>query len=183
MVGMNNSLLTICLTAFLSAGSFIVLADEIYKEIDEDGVPSFSDQKIPGSEVIELREPMIFSPKEMNYRSDKQEPAAEERETVKYFRLEIKSPVSGSAVRENSGTLTLNIVIMPGTRPGHSAELIMDGISIRTLAGSGPITLTNVDRGTHEFSVQVQGENGEIVQSGPTSSISMLRFSKQNRAN
>jgi hypothetical protein len=179
MVSMTRLILTLLIAGL----PLSVLAAEIYKEVDEDGVPTFSDQKLPGGEVIELREPMIFSPKEMNYSRDNTAPKVEERETVKYFRLDIESPASGEAIRENSGALTLEIVISPGTPPGHTAELLMDGVSIRRLAGSGPVSLSNVDRGTHEFRVRIVDESGEIIQAGPISSISMLRYSKLNRAN
>ncbi|HIL82258.1 MAG TPA: hypothetical protein EYG52_01940, partial [Pseudomonadales bacterium] len=36
-------------------------AEEVYREVNDEGVPTFSDQAMPGAEPITLRKPSIFT--------------------------------------------------------------------------------------------------------------------------
>ena len=152
-------------------------ADEVYVTVDEDGVPVFSDQKTPNSTKIKLQDTVTFSgsPQKNQERvTVKLSPDDQDGESPDY-KLLITDPPSGSAIRENSGLLTLTLSIKPALLPGHKAELLMDGTSLRTVSGSGPVELTNLDRGTHQFSIRIVDAKGRIVADGPASSISMLR--------
>ena len=158
------------------------LATEVYKDVDEDGVPSFSDVRTDDSETVDIQEPMTFNPQEMmperkiqyeEYAQD--EEIAQKPKIVRYSRLMVTDPPNDSAIRENSGALTLTISIVPGVQEGHTAELVMDGLVIRKLSSSGPVSLANVDRGTHTFQVLVVDGKGKVFDSGPSSSITMLR--------
>lgn len=149
---------------------------QVYREVGADGVPVFSDQATPGAEKVEIKEPMTFSTEEFLTQPNKPE-----RETVKLspkasdYDARIVSPANDEAIRENSGTLTLNISITPTLSGGHSAALTMNGTKIRSINGSGSITLTNVDRGTHLFAVQILDNKGNVVETSPSTSITMLR--------
>ncbi len=158
-------------------------AEEIYRAVDEEGVPSFSDQRLPGSERVEVREPATFSDPivKKKLRKVRMDSPSDER-SIKYT-LAITEPASGAAIRDNAGNLTMTASIEPSLSAGHSAELTMNGLMIRRLSNSGPISLSNVDRGTHQFSLRVVNASGDIVSEGPSTSITMLRFSKQHRTN
>ena len=158
-------------------------AEEIYRDVDDDGVPVFSDHQAPGSEKFEVREPMIFSDpvaKKKLQEASKPEPA--EGKSIEY-KLVITEPANDEAVRDNAGNLTLTVAIQPSPRSGHKAELLMDGLMIRRISAGGPVSLSNVDRGTHKFSIRVVNADGDTVAEGPSTSITMLRFSKLHRAN
>lgn len=185
-----STILSPLMTLLLCAN--VVFAAEVYKEVDEDGVPTFSDVKTDKAETIEVREPMTFSSEDSTpqrrsyeqYQKELKEMAEKEQnpQVIKYSKLEITDPPNDSAIRENSGALTLSVSITPQVQPGHTAELMMNGLAIRQLMGSGPVVLANVDRGTHSFRVRVLDRNGKEIDSGPTTAITMLRFSALQRA-
>ncbi len=170
---LNIPLLAMLLAASAHLGAEVP-DDEIFVDV-EDGVPSFSDRSTDESEKIEIQPPMLFeseklAPRDMR-RKDEEPP---ESAPLKYT-LEITNPADDSAIRDNAGNLTLTVQVNPDPVSGHSAELLMDGTPVRTLSKSGDVTLTNVDRGTHQFQIRVSDDSGKVVASSPVSRISMLR--------
>lgn len=169
-----NKVLTLLVALCLA---WLAQAEEVYVTVDKDGVPEFSDEKTPGSETVEIRETMVFDnpvKQHMNQRPTvKLSPKDAGNQPV--YKLAITDPPDDSAMRENSGTLTLTLSISPGINTGHHAELVMDGSPIRRVSGGGPITLTNVDRGTHTFLIQVLDGNDDILASSDPVRVSMLR--------
>lgn len=178
MLEMTRFLLIVSLLAATA-----VSAEEVYVEVDKDGVPTFSDQALPGGEKVKISPPMTYSDPEAKNRvvkkTEKLSPGGPGNVNYSAF---ISSPASDSAIRNNEGLLNLEVVIQPSLGQGHSASLIMNGTSIRRIRGSGSVQLSNVDRGTHTFNIRItDGDN--VVFEGPTATITMLRHSIRHRAN
>ena len=168
--------------ALLLSGS--VSAQDVYVEVDENGVPTFSDQKLPGGEKVELREPMIYSdPRAQEYARQRNVEKLSPDSGKRDYSLLITNPPNDTAVRENAGNLTVTVEITPRLLDGDIAELMMDGTPVRKVTGSGPVSLTSLDRGTHVFSVRVSNSDGKVVAEGPGSSITILRQSILRRNN
>jgi len=168
----------ICIAVFQP--SYCALAaSEVYREVDENGVPSFSDQNTPGARKVEVKEPSTFdseefAPPEYEYKSKVQDP----REAK--YEAKIVSPANDSAIRDNAGNLTINVSIEPALAPGHSAALLMDGMIVQQLIGAGgPVSLSGVDRGTHALSVKITNSKGKVIESSPVVSVTLLRHSIQ----
>lgn len=151
-------------------------AEEVYREVGDDGVPTFSDQAMPGAEPITVREPIIFTDKiyQQNQRVRQNTQVAEP--ALISYSLMITDPPDGAAIRNNAGDLTLTIAMSPLLQSGHKAELLMDGSMIRNVSTSDTIDLSNLDRGTHAFSIRVVDAGGSVITNGPSTSISVLRF-------
>ncbi len=166
----------VLLTALLG---FQIEAENVFVELDDEGVPTFSDQRTPGAQEIEIPETMTFPGAAA---LQERKPAATTESTppvdAKYKRLEITEPENGAAIRENSGALTLNVLIDPALKPGHKGELLMDGTVIQAVNGSGPIALTNVDRGTHLFLIRVVNKKGKVISQSTGTTVSLLRHFK-----
>jgi len=158
--------------------SFLAGAEGIYIEVDEKGIPSYSDQKTPSNFKIEISNTMTYSdPAIKDYRHHKtRSPTAVEARPVRYS-ARIEHPHDDSAIRHNAGSLILSIVIEPSLKPGHTAHLMKDDEIILGITGTGQISINNLDRGTHTFKVQIKNEHHGIVLDGPTTSITMLRHS------
>jgi hypothetical protein len=158
-------------------------AEEVFKDVGEDGVPTFSDLSLDGSEAVEVRAPITYKaenttpPKKQWFQRDNDESTPSSPPTE--YRLSINSPENGTAVRENSGALTIEVSISPVIHRQHKAQLLMDGQKIRDLSSSGPVVLSNVDRGTHLFQVRVVNDQGNEISTSPGTSISMLRYFKR----
>lgn len=157
------------------------LAQEVYKEVGEDGVPVFSDQGTASSKPVKIRETMTFSDPLAQQRLQARQAQAEAEPGAAFYQLSILTPANGTAVRENAGNLTLSVRIEPSAQPGHRIDLVMDGSPIRQVNRSGDIALTSLDRGTHEFVLRVSDETDQTIAESEVSSITVLRHSKLHR--
>ncbi|MEZ7972766.1 MAG: hypothetical protein QMC00_05385 [Pseudomonadales bacterium] len=170
-------ILTALLVALLVAlANSSASAEEIYREISDKGVPTFSDQATPGAEPITIRKPSIFTDKTYQQRQLTGQSDDSPSSTNIDYSLLVTHPNNDSVIRDNAGNLSLTISISPSVQSPHSAELLMDGTKIRDLYGSGIISLTNVDRGTHAFNIRVIDQQGNVVSGGPSHNISILRY-------
>ena len=151
-------------------------AEEVYREVNDEGVPTFSDQAMPGAEPITLRKPSIFT--DTTYQQSQLKQRSDDSLTPMRmdYSLLVTNPLDDSVVRDNAGNLNLTISISPSVQSGHSAELLMDGTKIRDVQGNGIIALTNVDRGTHAFNIRIIDKEGNVVTDGPSNKISILRY-------
>jgi hypothetical protein len=151
-------------------------AEEVYREVNDAGVPTFSDHAKPGAEPITLRKPSIFT--DTRYQQSQLKRRSDDSLTPMKmdYSLLVTNPLDDSVVRDNAGNLNLTISISPSVQSGHSAELLMDGTKIRDLHGNGIIALTNVDRGTHAFNIRIIDKEGNVVTDGPGNKISILRY-------
>ena len=151
-------------------------AEEVYREVNEKGVPTFSDQAKPGAEPMTLRQPSLFTDTTYQQRQLNQQSDDSQMPAIMDYSLLVTNPPDDSVVRDNTGNLNLTISISPPVQPGHSAELLMDGTKVRDVQGNGSIALTNVDRGTHAFKVRIIDEQGNVITDGPSTRISILRY-------
>ena len=171
---MNRILLATCL--LFTAGS--ATTAPIYVTKDEAGNPVFSDQKSESSEEVKLKQSTTYSPTEYIQDYDKvtSAPTIEDPADFKYKTLSVAAPGDEESIRDNAGNLELQFVIKPGLQTGHSIALIMDGEKHSNVSGTGSLMIENVDRGTHEFYLQVvRSADNSKIQSGPITSVSVLR--------
>lgn len=163
----------------LSVITFSVHAEEVYKQVGEDGVPTFSDHAMPGAQRVEVEEPVTFSNDVIEQALDRRQEAArdaEEKARRVNYSIEITSPADDEAVRDNAGNLAISVRISTPLQNGHTAELRMDGRRIRTLSGTETVQLNNVDRGTHQFKARVLDQDGDVLAESAVVSVSMLRY-------
>ena len=52
---MRTLIILLCLITFSAS------AEQVYKQVGEDGVPTFSDQALPGAEKVKIEEPVTFT--------------------------------------------------------------------------------------------------------------------------
>ncbi len=174
----RSGLVVATLACLLGATGY---ADQVYRSADEAGIPVFSDTG-EATEAVDLQEPVTWPGEAEQQQAPgvseaaTGRPAQEPSEQPGYTELTISHPTGDSTIRDNAGTLLL--VIRPDLHPGHTAELLMDGQTIRTLEAAGEVTLHNVDRGTHEFSVRILDHNAQEIASSPPTSITLLRTSQ-----
>lgn len=167
-------ILTALLVALASSSAW---AEEVYKEVNDAGVPSFSDQAMPGAEPVTVRKTSTFTDTTYQQNQLKRQKNDSLKPAKTDYKLLVTNPLNDSAIRDNAGNLTLTVSISPSVQPGHRAELLMDGIKIRDVHAGGDIQLTNIDRGTHAFNIRVLDKDGNIITDGPSNSISILRYS------
>jgi hypothetical protein len=153
------------------------LADEIYREIDAEGIPSYSSQETPDSDSVKVGAISTYSQPKGTILLESNRSGKPSAKAITAYNARITEPSGYAAIRNNAGSLSLTIVIEPVLSLGHTAQLMMDGAAIQAISGSGTIKLDNLDRGTHQFQIRIKGADGNTIFNGPSTIISLLRSS------
>ncbi len=175
----------------LVMSSGLLAATKIYRTVDENGnvvftdVPPRNDQSLQ-TKTVELDSLNSYEPVgETILRSPDgrelwiiEDETDEEEEPVaaNYQFLGIISPTNDATIRDNAGNLRIAAKISPELRPGHRLRLLLDG-SPRQTSRNPDFYLSNVDRGTHQLSVQVLDEAGTVLFTSPASVVHLMRHS------
>ncbi len=165
----------ILLSLLLCFSGHAVADTSVYRSLDEEGNPVFSDEPSPDAEALELREVQTV-PAEGNLKFE-YTPAEKETPTA-YEDLSFSSPLDDTAVRENAGNLVVTLVSKPALRPGHRVVLYLDGEEV----GRGMQTtfnLENLDRGTHTLSAEIAHGDKVLIESESVT-FTLLRHSEQH---
>jgi len=166
----------------LALGQSVLAASGIYKTTDKDGNVIFTDQKVGEMREVELRETTTIPAQKI----PRTPPArlldqAGNAQPARYASLNIVTPADGEAIRDNAGNLELRFDIKPAASGTHIVQLVIDG-EVKMEVKGNAASLTNVDRGEHQFQLKViSRETGKLIQEGPVSKISLLRFSKLHK--
>ncbi|KJH84905.1 MULTISPECIES: DUF4124 domain-containing protein [Pseudomonadaceae] len=155
---------------------------EIYSYTDEQGNRVFTDR--PGGRSVESVKPGPTNrmPAVETHRPQAPEPAPTV-DTAKhhYSLLEILAPQPDATIRDNAGGLLVKVASTPGLLPGHRYRLLMDGYAAGLADGGSQFVLQNIDRGTHQLTVEVIDENGQPLQSSLPRTFHMMRTSLAQR--
>ena len=164
-------LLAACLIA-LSASA------EVFTYIDAQGNRVFTDQ--PGSGNAK-RVPLATSNRMSTSPTGAAPVIAEKRtETKPLFRydmLRVLVPEPDATIRSSAGELIVSITSEPGLQRGHRYRLLLDGQPTAEPGPSPVFALSNIDRGSHNLSVEILDEHGRIVERTANQPFHMLRIS------
>lgn len=159
----------------------------IYKTVDADGNVVFTD--VPpsdDSQAVKLSDTSRYAPTQTDD-ADPDAPAGaglqeEEIDTetgpepARYVSLSIATPAYDEAVRENSGNVTVVVQPEPLLAPGHTIQLLLDGVLIDATM-DGVFALENVDRGTHTLTARIVDHSDSVLAESADSTFHMLRHS------
>lgn len=164
-------LLAACLIA-LSASA------EVFTYIDAQGNRVFTDQ--PGSGNAR-RVPLATSNR-MSANPTGAAPVIAEKKTearpmFRYDMLRVLVPEPDATIRSSAGELIVSITSEPGLQRGHRYRLLLDGQPTAEPGPSPVFALSNIDRGSHNLSVEILDEHGRIVERTANQPFHMLRIS------
>ncbi|SDO49982.1 DUF4124 domain-containing protein [Pseudomonas jinjuensis] len=149
-------------------------AAEVYTYLDQDGNRVFTDQPRRGNaQRIELAPSNAMPPAPAAYYN----PYAPSPppSPPQYQLLRIIVPEPDATVRANDGELIVSVSSDPGLLPGHSFRLLLDGKSVGKPGRSPVFPLRNVDRGTHQLSVEIIDSQGRTLEQTPNQPFHMKR--------
>ncbi|MBI1196179.1 MAG: hypothetical protein GC138_10080 [Gammaproteobacteria bacterium] len=162
---------------------------EIYRGRAPDGSVIFSDQPLPGAESVEIRTPQTIpalqtTPDE----SPVDEGKTKGEEPGPYIELKIVSPGDDEALRENAGRVVVSYACTPplDTKNGHYLRIQLDGKPVEVPNGKMSVTLSNVDRGSHELVGEILSYAGDVLIASPKTVFHLQRYSalfKKNPTN
>ncbi|MHC8409069.1 DUF4124 domain-containing protein [Pseudomonas sp. Hz4] len=151
---------------------------EVFTYVDAQGNRVFTDQ--PGSGKAK-RVPIAPSNR-MPANSTGTTPviAGKKTETKPLFHydmLRVLVPEPDATVRSSAGELIVSVTSEPGLQRGHRYRLLLDGQPTAEPAPSPVFALSNIDRGSHNLSVEILDEQGRIVERTANQPFHMLRIS------
>jgi len=164
-------LITSCVLVALPAHA------KVYKWVLPDGSIQYSDRPpAGGGKEAQLPPLQLYSapPAPAQTREKKAEDAPA---GVKYQVVEVVSPKAGEVIRDNGGTINVQLKLEPALQSGHTVEILVDGKPI----GSGRATsasISNLDRGSHSVSAVIKDAGGGTVASAAGVSFQLKRASR-----
>ena len=163
-------------------------ASKIYRTVDEDGNVVFTDVPPLNDHAAKTVVLDSFNSYESKGATTLRSPDGRELWIVEdetaedgqpifanYQFLGITSPTNDATVRDNAGNLLIAAKVSPALQPGHSLRLLLDGTPKQT-SRNPDFYLSNVDRGTHELSVEVLDETGTVLITSPASVVHVQRY-------
>ena len=167
--------ITLSLGILLSAMDTGTVRAEVYKQVNPDGSITFTD--VPGSKdekPVPLRPMSTFKATPapaISSDSETSKPAS-----TKYTGVSVTSPANEATVRDNAGNLAVTASAAPGLQPGHKMVLLDNG-SPQGESTTGNFKLSNIDRGTHVLTVQIQDSAGKVLIASTPVTVYLRRHS------
>lgn len=163
----------------LSAAATNIVKAEVYKQVNPDGSVEFTDVPKSDDEApLPLRPMSTFKAPPVTPISSS--PASSKATISQYTNISITSPANEATIRDNAGNLTVTVSLAPSLQPGHKMVLFDNGTNLGE-STSGSFTLSNVDRGTHVLSVQVQDTSGKVLLASEPVTVFLHRQSALRR--
>jgi len=150
------------------------ISAEVYKKVNPDGSVEFTDApKSKDATPVPLSPTNTFkaTPAPPISSSQKSKPTANQ-----YTSASITSPSNDAAIRDNAGNLTVTASVTPSLQSDHKMVLMDNGVALSE-STSGSFQLSNVDRGSHSLSIQVQDSAGKVIISSDPVTVHLLRHS------
>lgn len=149
---------------------------EVYTYIDAEGNRVFTDQPHKNAKKVDIApsNQIRSAPKKPSQASSaKPKPGP----LFHYQLLRILAPEPDSAIRDIQGNLIVTVTNDPELQPGHVYRLLLDG-KVYGDAGRSPVfPLTNIDRGTHQLSIEIVDQYGRVAERTPNQPFHMMRIS------
>lgn len=155
-----------------------VAETSVYRSVDAEGNPVFSDKPTADSEAIELKEIQTV-PAEKNLKFESR--PSKQMNPERYTSLEITSPANGDDIRENAGNVTVEVEVKPKLRQADRLQLSFDSEIVQE-GNQTTFEITEIDRGTHQISVAIIDRNGNEVKRSSSISFHLQRTSNLDPA-
>ncbi|TXH94792.1 MAG: DUF4124 domain-containing protein [Pseudomonas sp.] len=148
----------------------------VYTYIDANGNRVFTDQPPSGqAQRIELAPANAVPPPQTSWTPRPTPPPLKMGPGYDVLRILIPEP--DATIRSPSGDLIVTASSEPALHEGHAYRLIINGQPAGEAGRSPVFPLENIDRGTHQISVEILDAQGRIVERTPSQPLHMKRIS------
>jgi hypothetical protein len=148
---------------------------EVYTYVDAQGNRVFTDQPRKNAKRVEIppSNSLTGTPARpvTKTRAPKPEPM------FRYDLLRILVPEPDATIRSTSGDLIVSVTSEPALQPGHNYRLLVDGKPYAEPGRTPVFPLSNVDRGTHQLSVEILDDMGRVLERTPNQPFHKQRIS------
>lgn len=168
---MNGWLLIACLVV-------LPVSAEVFTYVDAQGNRVFTDQPGTGNaKRVPLATSNRMSANPTGATPLKAEKKAAVRPALHYDMLRVLVPEPDATIRSSAGELIVSITSEPGLQPGHRYRLLLDGQPTAEPGPSPVFALSNIDRGSHQLSIEILDEQGRTVERTANQPFHMQRIS------
>lgn len=165
------------LSLLVTAGS--PSASEVFRRTNADGSVEFSDiKKSDGEQPLDAEEtaPGLIIPSDRRLKNVA--PRAPKREdATANVRIAITSPTNDTALRDNSGNLSVVVKVDPHLAHNHFITLTSSNGTKANPQKGFQFIFKNLDRGSHTFTANVVDGKGKVITSSDPVTIHLLRNS------
>ncbi|MEX3775031.1 DUF4124 domain-containing protein [Pseudomonas sp. MYb118] len=164
-------LLSACLIA-------LPVSAEVFTYTDAEGNRVFTDQ--PGTsnaKRVPLTKSNRMSATPTAAPPPKTEKNAAPKAVFHYNMLRVLIPEPDATIRSSTGELIVSITSEPGLQAGHRYRLLLDGQPTAEPGPSPVFALSNIDRGSHQLSIEILDEQGRTVERTANQPFHMQRIS------
>ena len=164
------------LLCLLLAWGLPALAD-VFTYIDANGNRVFTDQPKKGAKRVEISPTNNLTATPPAQKTPTATTAPKVRPMAHYQLLRILVPEPDATIRNMQGDLIVTVTSEPALMEGHVYRLLLDGQAVGDAGRSTVFPLSNVNRGTHQVSVEIVDELGRVVERTPNQPFHMQRTS------
>lgn len=149
---------------------------EVYTYVDADGNRVFTDQPHRNAKKVDIAPTnRVDQPTKAPSRASTPKPAASP--IFHYQLLRILAPEPDSTIRDIEGNLNVTVSNDPELQPDHLYRLLLDSKPYGEPTRSPVFPLTNIDRGTHQLSVEIIDQYGRVLERTPNQPFHLIRIS------
>jgi len=173
-VGRHWRYLLACLLLVIA----VPAAADVYTYVDADGNRVFTDQPHASKNAKRVDLPTgnrmaAPAPRPTQSRAASAKP----KPMFNYQLLRILVPEPDATVRNGDGNLIVTVTSDPVLQDGHLYRLRLDDKPMGEAGRSPVFPLNNIDRGTHQLSVEIIDGTGRVMEKTPDQPFHMLRIS------
>jgi hypothetical protein len=169
---MKHLALAFCLVLLCNTAQ----AQKVFRVVQPDGSIEFTD--VPPAnrpaEEIHLR-PLNTAPALAPAPSTPTHTAGTQ-ENEGYSEVRITNPGNDEGIRNNAGSVDVDLKLEPGLRSGDKIHLLLDGQSVGGGSATA-ITLTDMERGAHTIQAEVKNSAGKVVARSNSVTFTLQRTS------
>ncbi|AWA37370.1 penicillin-binding protein [Pseudomonas fluorescens] len=169
---MTRGLIALCLS-LIAFGA----AAEVFTYIDAQGNRVYTDQPRGNAKRVPLA-----TSNRMASNPTAAAPVAPSKQSAEpplfhYDMLRVLIPEPDATIRSSAGELIVSVTSEPGLQRGHRYRLLLDGQAVGEPGLSPVFPLSNIDRGSHNLSVEILDAQGRTVEKTANQPFHMQRIS------
>ncbi len=159
----------------LAMGQSAVVAQQVYKTVDENGNVTFTDQPPDSSaKPITISEPNLSRPPEPSVFPEEAATRDGDGGGASY-EVTITSPANETIIPRGPGNFSVSATVSPALGGDHQLQLMMDGEAHEEPQRSGSWSLTNVFRGQRDITVAVVDKKGKVLSESEPVTVFVFR--------
>lgn len=153
----------------------------VFTYVDANGNRVFTDQPTKGAKRVEIPPTNNLTATPSGHKAPAASKAPKAKAMAHYQLLRILVPEPDATIRNMQGEMIVTVTSEPALMEGHAYRLLLDGQPVGDTGRSPVFPLSNVDRGTHQLSVEIIDAQGRVVERTPNQPFHMQRISLEQK--